>query len=764
VQEWDALKTEIIVKIRNTILGAGLWMVAAGASALSLGSSRGAAVIGSPVDLSFDIQPDQGADIASSCVSANLVAGDTPVSGSRVRLTPMPAAGGRAASVRVQTTSVIEEPVLTVVLTAGCAGKVTRSYTFLADPPARIPSVAAGQLPQVLSGGAAAGAVASAVPEPSALAGRNVPDAAARNTGAAVARSAPASAAARTPRAAAAPPPARERSRVMAGVQSPVAAPSGPRLVLEPLDLWLESPVPLRTTMELSSTPAQEASPQRAEAAAAWKVLNATPESLAQDAERLRVLQDEASALKAGAAQQRAAALQMQQQLDEANERFPATVVYALGALLALALGLMAWMWQRASRQAALSEKSWRESVKVSAVDSSAPTAGHAEPDWEPLETLPVLPAAHSGNAALFKDAKPVSAPAPLYAASTAVAAAAAAVVPSKPAASAVEPARALQIVNPDDLFDIQQQAEFFVSVGEHNQAVEVLRKHIEDHRETSPVAYLELLRLFHTLSRAEDFMQLRSQFMRYFNAKVPEFSAFNRQGRPLDRYPEALAEVEAEWSSPAVLHTLDKFLFHRAGDSKAEPFDLAAYDDLLLLLGIAQTTPSSARGAPAPRKRTTPVEDSFEAAAEKGLMSSLSPLDNTAPDFPLDSMAASLEFDFEAFGSPAPEPAAPPSRSVDLALEPASGLAPVASRGASSPAPLVPARRSLPRAPEPSPPSSVNLDVDLSEPLHLTLSDLPPVPVTPPPPAGQAVGFGSENDLLELRLELEQRKDEPKT
>jgi len=54
-----------------------------------------------------------------------------------------------------------------------------------------------------------------------------------------------------------------------------------------------------------------------------------------------------------------------------------------------------------------------------------------------------------------------------------------------------------------------------------------------------------------------------------------------------------------------------------------------------------------------------------------------------------------------------------------------------------------------------------VSLDVDLSEPLHLTLSDLPPVPVTPPPPPGQAVGFGAENDLMELRLELEQRKDD---
>jgi hypothetical protein len=47
-------------------------------------------------------------------------------------------------------------------------------------------------------------------------------------------------------------------------------------------------------------------------------------------------------------------------------------------------------------------------------------------------------------------------------------------------------------------------------------------------------------------------------------------------------------------------------------------------------------------------------------------------------------------------------------------------------------------------------------LDIDLSEPVPITISDLPPVPVTPPPPPGQPVGFGSSNDLMELSLELQ--------
>ena len=95
----------------------------------------------------------------------------------------------------------------------------------------------------------------------------------------------------------------------------------------------------------------------------------------------------------------------------------------------------------------------------------------------------------------------------------------------------------------------------------------------------------------------------------------------------------------------------------------------------------------------------------------------------------PLDSLAASLEFEF----------------ATKVQQEPAPAPAPVAPSG--------------PEAPVGEDSRGIPLDLDLSDPPHLTLSDLPPVPVTAPPPAGQPVGFGMENDLMELRLELEQMK-----
>lgn len=113
------------------------------------------------------------------------------------------------------------------------------------------------------------------------------------------------------------------------------------------------------------------------------------------------------------------------------------------------------------------------------------------------------------------------------------------------PAPAVASVPQGLQIVNPEELFDILQQAEFFVSVGEHDQAIEVLKQHNADRGETSPFSYLELLRLYHQLGRADDFAQLRMQFMRHFNADLPAFSQFRTQGKGLEFYTDELAEIE---------------------------------------------------------------------------------------------------------------------------------------------------------------------------------------------------------------------------
>lgn len=690
-------------------------------------------VLGAPIDLSFELQPDPGTDVASSCVMARLVAGDTVIGDSKVRVLPLPEVRGRPSGVRVLASVTLDEPVLTVTLSAGCVGKTTRTYTFLSDLPTTVPRYSSASPVDVSRLPNAAGA-ASAVAAGSTPSASNKPDARLasrakvsdpKETPIPFARAPSLPSLVKPPKGVPAPASDKKAASASQKASAAVAPVTGrARLVLEPLDTWIESPVALRPTPELLAAPSPDASAQRAQAAALWKSLNTQPEDVQKDGERLKTLEANAAAVRQQATKDQADVAQLREQLERLEqERFPAMVVYGLGALLLLALLVAAWIWTRLRHVSQTAVRAWRDSVDlgsreaVAAHEAALGLAPHPGDTWIPPETLPTpdAPAAPSRPApvaavavadvrAPFVATRPVaSAPAPLVSAAPVV----------------VAPRAPLHIVNPEELFDIQQQAEFFISVGEHQQAIEVLRKHIAEHRETSPLAYLELLRLYHTLSRVDDFWQLRAQFMQFFNAQVPDFSGFHRTGRMLYHYTEALAEIEAEWTTPAVLQILEKFLFRRSDTQAVEPFDLAAYDDLLLLLSIAQTTPASARGALPPRQRTTPAAAPMaESLVNEAPSAVLSPL-----DLPLDSLAASLEFDFELV----------PQRSD---AEPSTPTAPVSTGG-----------------------SGIPLDLDLSEPVHLTLSDLPAVPVTTAPAAGQPVGFGMDNDLMELRLELEQKK-----
>ena len=716
-----------------------MWVVAAGASALSLGNARGSVFLGGQVDLTFEVRPDPGVDVASSCLAAKVMSGDTPIGDAKVRLVPVPETRGGGSAVRVLANVAVDEPVLTVTLTAGCSGKITRTYTFLADPPVAVaPSrataaIAAPALPLAGNNGASGESASGA---PTAFAGqaasgvllqpagkREEGGGAARipASAGAVQRSAPVVSRSRSERMApAAPLPAKV-------LRTTPSSPNRSRLVVEPLDTWLDSPVSLRSTSQLPSLPSEQTGAQRAEAAALWKSLNLQPQDLQKDADRVAALQAETVALRSSSRNDQAAAVQLREQLERAQqERFPANVVYALGALLLAALLLLAWMGWRLRSTSHKAVQAWHDAVALGAREAALAPEKAAQllptpaDTWTPPETLPTPP--DPAPVPVGDATPPVPQAAPLEGRAA----------PVGGASEGAAPARGLHIVNPEELFDIQQQAEFFISVGEHQQAIEVLKNHIAVHRETSPLAYLELLRLYHTLSRVDEFVQLRMRFMQSFNAQVPEFAGFHRAGRELDCYTEALAQIEAQWTSPSVLVLLEQLLFRREGVESIEPFDLAAYDDLLLLFSIAQTTPASARGEPPPRRRTTPfqIESRPEPVANAVQDRAVQP-DGLQPD----SRAAGLDFDF------------------DFDLQPPERFAEARSAGTGQSR----VDRDMADA------QGVPLDLDLSDHPHLTISDLPPVPVTAPPLPGQAVGFGMNNDRVELRMELgEQTTDRP--
>ena len=282
----------------------GLSACALGASALSLGPSRGTVVLGAPVDLTIEVQPDPGMDLASSCLAVQLVAGDVPVSAAQVRITPWPDMPGRRPAIRVQSSDIVREPVLTATVTAGCSGAVSRTYTYLTELPG---SVAPGAVPldvTRLSSPVRATPQRAVQPAPVASASAS---AAAEATVASTASSVRTLAGAEAP--VPAPPPAPKPPR-KATAKPPTSAAaaaqaqpttSAPRLVMEPLDL--EGVAGLRISTELAQSPTPEDSPQRAQAAALWKALNAEP---GQEDPRVHTLQSQLTQAQAQAGQERA--------------------------------------------------------------------------------------------------------------------------------------------------------------------------------------------------------------------------------------------------------------------------------------------------------------------------------------------------------------------------------------------------------------------------------------------------------------------------
>lgn len=691
--------------MRNVILGACLCVAASGAAALSLGASRGAVVLGSPIDLAFEVRPDPGQELASSCISARLVSGATSIADSRVRVTPI--VGGTHPMVRVQANLMADEPVLTVTLMAGCEGRVTRTYTFLADLPATGPVNPQGPLDIArlssagLQRGARGAAEVAGVFSLESSAGR-APDTEGDRVPTVVRRSRPQTGAAAGQESDRSVRPPRVRAMVPAH-----AATAASRLVMEPLSLWLDAPLALRLSREeplLISAPNEA---RRAEFAALWQLINSSPADLQQSMGRLAKLEADAVVQRTQAETEREQADGLRAQLAKVqSESFSATVVYALGGALALALAGIAWLLRRRQYEA---QEAWHHSVALSQ-DSKNGAVAAAGPDGEPHWQFGPEAADTWQPSTVSPEPTSETQPEPTGAPDT---------IPLAPMPEMSQPAAAAQVAprsgkraqgeQPEALFDIQQQAEFFISIGEHEQAIEVLRRHIDGQDDATPSVYVELLRLFHMLGRTDSFNQLRQQFQECFNVQVPRFTQFKQlyeSGHALEDYPEALAQIEALWSSPEVLSVLDELLYRCDDDQDVERFELAAFDDLLLLQTIAQTTPAHLRGVPPPRARTTPR--AVVATPSDGVRTPASLASRS-----LDSVAGDLSLMPSGYGQ------------------------------------LV----------EPKPVEEL-LDVDLSAPTQFSLSEHWPASSSAGAPAsGPSVGFAMDNDRQELSLELERVK-----
>jgi hypothetical protein len=508
---------------------------------------------------------------------------------------------------RIRSNAIIDEPVVGVVLHALCGQGGTRRYDFLPEFPAEL-KAAAGPV-DLAAPAPAPAAVAprvAATPLPPVESVRPAPAPAPTPRVAATPppRPAPRPAArapapARTPAQAAAPkaaPAPRPAAKAQPAASATAAATAGaPRLTL---DAPAAPVAGMQPSPALNSQVIDDAA-QREAVAAMWRALRTTPEEIVRDKQRLEALEAQQAVQRKQAAEPSAAERELrarleraERRLDEAeNGRVDILLVYGLLGLLVLVVALAAYFWQRA-RQAALAAAHWSGAVAGPAAVAAVATPSPAVPP--PVARPPVV--SRPSLADEFLDSEPASALDMGRPSAVDTGAVAAAVF----AHDRTTPVDASRPVRPDEFVDVQQHADFFVSLGQYEQAIEVLQQHLDEHQDMSPLAFLELFGIYHQQGRKDDFNGLRARFERRFNAHVPNFAAYADEGLGLEDYPATLLSIETVWGHVRVLDTIEANLLRHPGDT-GRPLDLAAYRDLLMLYGVAQDVFVPAGGTRSP-------------------------------------------------------------------------------------------------------------------------------------------------------------------
>ena len=538
-----------------------------GSVALGFGPIRSSVVLGQPLNLAIPVNLAEGETLSAECASAEVTSGDIklPPGSVRVRITQ-----GRDSSesvLRISTSSVVDEPVLSVTVNAGCPTRLSRTVVLLADPP----------LVRVADTPANAAGLASVAPPPAAT---QVPTAPSTSTAAA-------------PRAARpAPPPRRTRTAisppraVIAAAVPAASAPARPAAVPAPRPVAAaRAEAKPRLQLEAGQISLGQAAVLAAQeqASAAQATASAAEAAASAAGERMRAMEGELARVGTEAKAQTDALLQLRQQmaLDRAQRDQPSPWTLPLLGMAAVLAALAAWFGWRLRQQAqASSHPDWWDRGPASAAPSVAEqAASDFQPSQRPaLRRLPSAPAPWSDRADSRSQDIDVLVSPPTVPAPTAV------TIPPLPPREE-ESNRAMSV---DEQIDLEQQADFFIALGHDDAAIDLLMAHMRSTGGGSPLPFLKLLEIHRRRDQRESYERTRVRFNQRFNSVAPDWESDPKAGRALNGYPLAIGRIQRAWpSSLDAMAELEALLFRRGAG--AELFDLPAYQELLFLYQMAR-------------------------------------------------------------------------------------------------------------------------------------------------------------------------------
>ena len=128
------------------------------------------------------------------------------------------------------------------------------------------------------------------------------------------------------------------------------------------------------------------------------------------------------------------------------------------------------------------------------------------------------------------------------------------------------------------------EKANVFVSLGRPEQAIGVLRDHIDHEPQPSPMAWLMLLDLYRETNRQSEFLDISQRFHREFNAETPLWDQPPPQrATGLTEFPHLIRKIRDNWPKPEARVYIEELLHDNQGGLRVG-FSLQAFRDLLLL------------------------------------------------------------------------------------------------------------------------------------------------------------------------------------
>ena len=533
--------------------------VVADASAMGFGQVPQAAVLGQPLDFSVGLRLEPGETVPPQCVTAEVAVGDQRLSSTQVRAR---VDGGETpeATLRVVSLISIDEPVVTVNVAVGCPVKLSRRFVVFADP---LPSSFSAPLTYQASPSATP-AEAGRPSAPPATAVDKAAPAAAPDEERRVSdvKPAPKASAPRAPRVA-----------KVSGSGKRQADGAAPRLKLDAAE-------PAPTNAALAAAAASAAEAREAEVMAVAAAAAASAASAAAD--RISALERSIEKLRADTKADRDAMATMRARAAEA-ELMARWTPYLLVLVALLGLGI-AWLLLKLR---ALNSERQQDWMKAAAVVGEAPAAVPARVSTQmpsefpadappPPPFIPTRPGTPTGIMSGGEDGDADGEPEPWTQRTQRL--------PPPPPRDDSQGSRAVSI---EELIDLEQQAEFFIVLGQEEAAIDLLVDHLRSTGGGSPLPYLKLLEIYKRRSEREAYDRTRARFNHRFNAVAPDWDEDVQQGRSLEDYPNIIARLQMAWSTPLdAMAELESLLFRK---SRGELFDMPAYRDLLFLYSLSR-------------------------------------------------------------------------------------------------------------------------------------------------------------------------------